>query len=49
MTKVKKVTTNSSAWIVNSLDRGEKSKQNNVYHDKEEFLIELYNPLQNRF
>lgn len=49
MTKVKKATTNApSAWIVNSLDRGRKSiKQNNVYlNDKEEFLIELYNPLQ---
>jgi hypothetical protein len=44
----KTATSAPSAWIVNSLDRGRKSiKQNNVYlDDKEEFLIELYNPLQ---
>lgn len=38
-----------SAWIVNSNDRGRKSiKKGKVYlQDKEEFQIELYNPLQN--
>lgn len=37
-----------SAWIVNSNDRGRKSiKKGKVYlQDKEEFVIELYNPLQ---
>jgi hypothetical protein len=46
----KTATTNSSpsAWIVNSNDRGRKSiKNGKVYlQDKEEFQIELYNPLQ---
>lgn len=38
-----------AAWIVNSNDRGRKSiKKGKVYlQDKEEFQIELYNPLQN--
>ena len=38
-----------AAWIVNSNDRGRKSiKKGKVYlQDKEEFVIELYNPLQN--
>ena len=41
-------TTVPSAWIVNSNDRGRKSiKKGKVYlSDKEEFQIELYNPLQ---
>ena len=38
-----------AAWIVNSNDRGRKSiKKGKVYlQDKEEFQIELYNPLKN--
>lgn len=41
-------TTVPSAWIVNSNDRGRKSiKKGKVYlSDKEEFQIELFNPLQ---
>ena len=41
--------TTPAAWIVNSNDRGRKSiKKGKVYlQDKEEFQIELYNPLQN--
>ena len=41
-------TTTPSAWIVNSNDRGRKSiKKGKVYlSDKEEFQIELFNPLQ---
>lgn len=46
--KVKTTITKPGAWIVNSKDRGRKSiKNNKVYlYDKEEFQIELYNPLQ---
>jgi hypothetical protein len=41
-------TTVPSAWIVNSNDRGRKSiKKGKVYlSDKEEFQVELFNPLQ---
>lgn len=47
-TKVKTIPTQPGAWVVNSKDRGRKSiKNNKVYlYDKEEFQIELYNPLQ---
>ena len=47
MAKQVKITV-PSAWIVNSNDRGRKSiKKGKVYlSDKEEFVIELYNPLQ---
>lgn len=43
-----KTTTTPSAWVVNSKDRGRKSiKKGKVYlQDKEEFQIELFNPLQ---
>lgn len=43
-----KTTTTPSAWVVNSKDRGRKSiKKGKVYlQDKEEFVIELFNPLQ---
>jgi hypothetical protein len=43
-----KMTTTPSAWVVNSKDRGRKSvKKGKVYlQDKEEFIIELFNPLQ---
>lgn len=46
---VKTKTTSPSAWVVNSNDRGRKSiKSGKVYlQDKEEFQIELFNPLQN--
>lgn len=49
MAKVKTQTTTPSAWVVNSKDRGRKSiKKGKVYlKDKEEFVIELFNPLQN--
>lgn len=45
---VKPKTTTPSAWVVNSNDRGRKSiKSGKVYlNDKEEFQIELFNPLQ---
>jgi hypothetical protein len=45
--QVKKTIT-PSAWVVNSKDRGRKSiKKGKVYlQDKEEFVIELFNPLQ---
>ena len=48
MAKMLKTTTTPSAWVVNSKDRGRKSiKKGKVYlKDKEEFLIELFNPLQ---
>lgn len=49
MTKrVKPTSSKPSAWVVNSSDRGRKSiKNDKVYlNDKEEFQIELYNPLQ---
>ena len=48
MAKQVKVTTTPSAWVVNSNDSGRKSiKKGKVYlSDKEEFKIELYNPLQ---
>jgi len=47
-TKVKTIPTKPGAWVVNSKDRGRKSiKNGKVYlYDKEEFQIELYNPLQ---
>jgi hypothetical protein len=47
--KVKKISESKpSAWIVSSKDRGRKPvKKTNVYlEDKEEFLIEVFNPLQ---
>ena len=45
---MRKTTTTPSAWVVNSKDRGRKSiKKGKVYlQDKEEFQIELFNPLQ---
>jgi hypothetical protein len=48
MAKQVKTTTTPSAWVVNSKDRGRKSiKKGKVYlQDKEEFVIELFNPLQ---
>ena len=48
MAKQVKTTTTPSAWVVNSKDRGRKSiKKGKVYlQDKEEFQIELFNPLQ---
>lgn len=48
MAKQVKITTTPSAWVVNSKDRGRKSiKKGKVYlQDKEEFIIELFNPLQ---
>jgi hypothetical protein len=48
MAKMLKTTTTPSAWVVNSKDRGRKSiKKGKVYlQDKEEFVIELFNPLQ---
>lgn len=48
MAKQVKKTTTPSAWVVNSKDRGRKSiKKGKVYlQDKEEFQIELFNPLQ---
>ncbi len=48
MAKMLKTTTTPSAWVVNSKDRGRKSiKKGKVYlQDKEEFQIELFNPLQ---
>ena len=48
MAKQVKTTTTPSAWVVNSNDSGRKSiKKGKVYlSDKEEFKIELYNPLQ---
>ena len=48
MAKQVKSTTTPSAWVVNSKDRGRKSiKKGKVYlEDKEEFLIELFNPLK---
>ena len=48
MAKQVKTTTTPSAWVVNSKDRGRKSiKKGKVYlQDKEEFIIELFNPLQ---
>jgi hypothetical protein len=48
MAKQVKTTTAPSAWVVNSNDSGRKSiKKGKVYlSDKEEFKIELYNPLQ---
>jgi hypothetical protein len=48
MAKQVKSTTTPSAWVVNSKDRGRKSiKKGKVYlQDKEEFQIELFNPLQ---
>ena len=48
MAKQVKTTTPPSAWVVNSKDRGRKSiKKGKVYlQDKEEFVIELFNPLQ---
>lgn len=47
-TKVKATASKPGAWVVNSKDRGRKSiKNGKVYlNDKEEFQIELYNPLQ---
>lgn len=46
--KVKPTSSKPGAWVVNSSDRGRKSiKNDKVYlNDKEEFKIELYNPLQ---
>ena len=46
MAKQVKTTTTPSAWVVNSKDRGRKSiKKGKVYlQDKEEFVIELFNP-----
>lgn len=48
MTKLKSTTLAPGAWVVNSNDKGRKSiKKGKVYlQDKEEFIIELYNPLQ---
>ena len=48
MAKQVKTTTTPSAWVVNSKDRGRKSiRKGKVYlQDKEEFVIELFNPLQ---
>lgn len=48
MAKLKNATLAPGAWVVNSNDKGRKSiKKGKVYlHDKEEFVIELYNPLQ---
>jgi hypothetical protein len=46
--QVKTQTTMPSAWVVNSKDRGRKSiRKGKVYlQDKEQFEIELFNPLQ---
>lgn len=48
MAKLKNATLAPGAWVVNSNDKGRKSiKKGKVYlQDKEEFVIELYNPLQ---
>ena len=48
MAKLKNATSAPGAWVVNSNDKGRKSiKKGKVYlQDKEEFQIELYNPLQ---
>lgn len=48
MAKLKNATLAPGAWVVNSNDKGRKSiKKGKVYlQDKEEFQIELYNPLQ---
>lgn len=48
MAKLKATTLTPGAWVVNSNDKGRKSiKKGKVYlQDKEEFQIELYNPLQ---
>jgi hypothetical protein len=48
MAKLKSTTLAPGAWVVNSNDKGRKSiKKGKVYlQDKEEFIIELYNPLQ---
>lgn len=47
-TKVKATPSAPGAWVVNSKDRGRKSIKNGKVYliDKEEFQIELYNPLQ---